>query len=90
MLREVWPPFPNTATADKIGLSTLLQPSIGTVRESVGLFDQSSFAKFQFEGRDAQAVLNRICTADVDVPIGKIVYTQWLNEQGRIEADPMP
>ncbi len=57
------------------------------VREAVGLFDQSSFAKFVVEGRDAEAVLNRICAASVAVPIGRIVYTQWLNERGGIEAD---
>ena len=57
------------------------------VRERVGLFDQSSFAKFVLEGRDAAAVLNRICAAQVGVTPGKIVYTQWLNERGGIEAD---
>lgn len=57
------------------------------VREAVGLFDQSSFAKFLVQGRDALAVLNRISTADIDVPPGRVVYTQWLNERGGIEAD---
>jgi glycine cleavage system T protein len=57
------------------------------VRERVGLFDQSSFAKFVLRGRDASAVLGRVCANDVDVPIGRIVYTQWLNERGGIEAD---
>lgn len=57
------------------------------VREAVGLFDQSSFAKFRLEGRDACAVLNRVCANDVDVAPGKLVYTQWLNEKGGIEAD---
>ena len=57
------------------------------VRESVGLFDQSSFAKFLVQGRDAEAVLQRICANDVAVPTGKVVYTQWLNERGGIEAD---
>jgi glycine cleavage system T protein len=57
------------------------------VREAVGLFDQSSFSKFMLEGRDALAVLNRICAADVDVTPGRIVYTQWLNDRGGIEAD---
>ena len=57
------------------------------VRERVGLFDQSSFAKFVLEGRDAAAVLNRICAAQVGVTPGKIVYTQWLNERAGIEAD---
>ena len=57
------------------------------MRETVGLFDQSSFAKFRLEGRDACAVLNRVCANDVDVAPGKLVYTQWLNEKGGIEAD---
>ncbi len=55
--------------------------------EKVSLFDQSCFAKFIVEGRDACAQLNRICANDVDVPTGTIVYTQWLNEEGGIEAD---
>jgi len=57
------------------------------VREAVGLFDQSSFAKFLLKGADAAAVLGRLCANEVDVPIGRIVYTQWLNERGGIEAD---
>ena len=57
------------------------------VRESVGLFDQSSFAKFRLEGADAMKVLNRICANNIDVSPGRLVYTQWLNEKGGIEAD---
>ena len=57
------------------------------VRESVGLFEQTSFAKFRLEGPDAEAVLQRLCTNDVAVADGKVVYTQWLNPQGGIEAD---
>ena len=57
------------------------------VREGVALFDQSSFAKFRFEGRDTVAVLNRICANNIDVAPGRVVYTQWLNERGGIEAD---
>ena len=57
------------------------------VREQVGLFDQSSFAKFVLKGRDAARVLGRLSANEVDVPIGRIVYTQWLNERGGIEAD---
>jgi len=57
------------------------------VRERVGLFDQSSFAKFVLRGRDAMRVLSRICTNEVDVPVGRVIYTQWLNDRGGIEAD---
>ena len=57
------------------------------VREAVALFDQSSFGKFLVQGRDAESVLQRISANDVAVAPGKIVYTQWLNERGGIEAD---
>ncbi len=57
------------------------------VRQRIGVFDQSSFAKFWLAGPDALAVLNRLGSADVDVPVGKVVYTQWLNDRGGIEAD---
>jgi glycine cleavage system T protein len=57
------------------------------VRNAVGLFDQSSFAKFRLEGSDAAQVLNRVCANDIDVAPGRMVYTQWLNERGGIEAD---
>ena len=57
------------------------------VREAVGLFDQSSFAKFLLQGRDAEAVLQRICSNDVSVEPGRVVYTAMLNGSGGIEAD---
>ena len=57
------------------------------IREGVGLLDQSSFVKFLLQGRDAETVLNQVCANDVSVPVGKVVYTQWLNERGGIETD---
>ncbi|HUY83982.1 MAG TPA: FAD-dependent oxidoreductase [Steroidobacteraceae bacterium] len=57
------------------------------VRTGVGLFDQSSFAKFRLEGADAARILNRVSANDVDVAPGRVVYTQWLNQRGGIEAD---
>ncbi len=56
-------------------------------REAVILMDVTSMSKFLVQGRDAEAVLNRICANDVAVPAGKVVYTQWLNERGGLEAD---
>jgi 4-methylaminobutanoate oxidase (formaldehyde-forming) len=55
--------------------------------ENVTLFDHSCFVKYQVEGRDALSVLNRVCANQIDVPVGRVVYTQWLNGQGGIEAD---
>ncbi len=57
------------------------------VRTNVGVYDMTSFGKIRVEGRDAEAFLNRVCGNDVGVAPGKIVYTQFLNEQGGIEAD---
>ncbi|MEM9212721.1 MAG: FAD-dependent oxidoreductase, partial [Pseudomonadota bacterium] len=71
--RQNW--FDNNATEHK------------AIRENVGMYDMSSFGKLRVEGRDAEAFLNYVCGADMSVPVGKIVYTQFLNPSGGIEAD---
>jgi 4-methylaminobutanoate oxidase (formaldehyde-forming) len=58
-----------------------------SVRGSVGIYDISSFGKFEVSGPDAEKALQWICAGDVAVEPGKLVYTQWLNERGGIEAD---
>jgi sarcosine dehydrogenase len=57
------------------------------VREKVGIFDQSSFAKYEVSGPDALAALSHICANDVTKPVGRLTYTQLLNTRGGIEAD---
>ena len=57
------------------------------VRKSVGVYDISSFGKFRVTGKNAQQELQYISCANIDVEPGKVVYTQWLNERGGIEAD---
>lgn len=57
------------------------------VRQGVGLFDLSSFGKINVSGPGARSLLQRVCANDMDVLSGRTVYTQWLNEQGGIEAD---
>jgi 4-methylaminobutanoate oxidase (formaldehyde-forming) len=56
-------------------------------REGVVMMDVSLMSKLLVQGRDAERVLNRICANNIAVPVGRIVYTQWLNRLGRIEAD---
>jgi 4-methylaminobutanoate oxidase (formaldehyde-forming) len=56
-------------------------------REDAVLMDLTHMSKLLVQGRDAEKVLNRICANNVAVPVGRIVYTQWLNERGTIEAD---
>ena len=57
------------------------------VREAVGIFDQSSFAKYEVTGKDALDALDRICANDIRKPAGRLTYTQLLNSRGGIEAD---
>jgi 4-methylaminobutanoate oxidase (formaldehyde-forming) len=58
-----------------------------SVRHDVGLFDMSAMSKFLVQGPDAESVLNRLSGNDVAVPVGRCVYTQWMNERGRAMAD---
>jgi len=58
-----------------------------TVREAVGVIDQSSFSKFLIRGPGALGLLQAVAGAEIDVAVGKIVYTQLLNASGGIEAD---
>ena len=60
---------------------------LNAVRTNVGMYDMSSFGKLRVEGPDAEAFLNLVCGAEMSVPLGKIVYTQFLNSSGGIEAD---
>ena len=57
------------------------------VRNSVGLFDLSSFGKIRLSGKDSEDFLQKICGNNIAVPVGKIVYTQFLNDDGGIESD---
>ncbi|MEM7499608.1 MAG: FAD-dependent oxidoreductase [Pseudomonadota bacterium] len=71
--RQNW--FPNAAAEHR------------AIRENIGVYDMSSFGKLRVEGRDAEAFLNEVCGAEMAVPAGRIVYTQFLNTAGGIEAD---
>ncbi|GGA30284.1 GcvT family protein [Neptunicoccus cionae] len=57
------------------------------IRENVGMYDMSSFGKIRVEGPDAEVFLNYVGGGDYSVPVGKIVYTQFLNSRAGIEAD---
>ena len=56
-------------------------------REHVVVFDQTSFGKLVLKGRDALAVLQRLCANEMDVPVGRMVYTPMLNARGGFESD---
>ena len=56
-------------------------------REAAVLFDQTSFAKYILTGPDAEQALQWIASNRVDKPVGSIIYTQMLNDNGGIECD---
>lgn len=56
-------------------------------RESVALFDLSSFAKIQVQGPNALESVQRVFSSDLDREPGSVVYTCLLNTRGGIESD---
>jgi heterotetrameric sarcosine oxidase gamma subunit len=56
-------------------------------REAVALFDLTSFVKIEVTGSDALRLLQRVCTNDIEIAVGRLVYTLFLNQRGGIEND---
>ncbi|MBM3180702.1 MAG: FAD-dependent oxidoreductase [Chloroflexi bacterium] len=56
-------------------------------RANAGLFDETSFNKFEVRGTGALKFLNNVCANEMDQPIATITYTQCLNKRGGIECD---
>jgi 4-methylaminobutanoate oxidase (formaldehyde-forming) len=56
-------------------------------RGDVAVFDQTSFSKYVVSGPGAVRSLQRICGGDIDVAVGRAVYTPWLGTNGRYESD---
>ena len=78
---------PAAPTLDTPGWLPWMLEEQRACREDVVVFDQTSFAKFVLKGRDALAVLQRLCANQIDVPVGRMVYTAMLNRRGGIESD---
>jgi 4-methylaminobutanoate oxidase (formaldehyde-forming) len=56
-------------------------------RTAAVVFDETSFAKIEVGGPDAVAFLDRLCANEIDVAVGRVVYTSMLNRRGGIECD---
>jgi heterotetrameric sarcosine oxidase gamma subunit len=78
------PPVPTLGRPD--WLPWMIEEQRAT-RETVALYDQTSFSKLLLQGRDALAVLQRLCANEMDVPVDRMVYTAMLNDRGGIESD---
>ncbi len=79
-------PFQPKGWAAKHYSPAIQAEHIGT-RERAGLFDESSFSKFEVSGPDACSALQYLCANDIDKPVGSVVYTQMLDARGGIECD---
>ncbi len=67
--------------------STAIATEHRATRNTACLFDETSFAKLEVSGPGAATLLNRLCDNNVARGIGRVTYTQMLNEHGGIEAD---
>jgi 4-methylaminobutanoate oxidase (formaldehyde-forming) len=54
------------------------------IRERLGMIDMTSFGKLETSDLD---VLERVCDNRIDRPVGSVVYTQLVDERGRIVGD---
>ncbi len=57
------------------------------VRERVAVIDQTSFSKLEIDGKRACAALQHLAAANMDRPVGSVIYTQLCNPRGGIECD---
>ena len=58
-----------------------------TLINHVGLIELSPFTKLKVKGKDAVNLLQHLCTNNVDVAVGRVIYTTMLNERGGIESE---
>ena len=59
----------------------------GILMNHVGLIELSPFTKIKVKGNDAVKFLQKLCTNDIDIAPGRVVYTTMLNERGGIESE---
>jgi glycine cleavage system aminomethyltransferase T/glycine/D-amino acid oxidase-like deaminating enzyme len=57
------------------------------MRDSCALVDLSAFAVFEVSGPGALAAVQSLAVAQLDVMIGRVVYTSFLNDEGGFVAD---
>lgn len=74
-------------TLDRPDWLPWVQAEQKATREAVALYDQSSFSKLWVQGPDALGFLQHMCANDIDVVIGKMIYTALLNDRGGFESD---
>lgn len=56
-------------------------------RQAAALFDMSTFTKIEMEGPEALALAQWVFTNQMDVAVGKVVYTLMLDFNGGVRSD---
>ncbi len=57
------------------------------MRDRVAMIDLSAFALFDVVGGGSVDYLQRVALAEVDVPVGRVIYTPILNHEGGFKSD---
>ena len=58
------------------------------IREAAALIDVSPLYKYRVTGRDALALVDRVITRDATkLDVGKVFYTPWCDEHGKVVDD---
>jgi glycine cleavage system aminomethyltransferase T len=56
-------------------------------RNSVGLIDLTGLSIIEVSGRDALGAVQWLCSNQMDVGLGRVVYTTWLTRAGGVRRD---
>jgi glycine cleavage system aminomethyltransferase T/glycine/D-amino acid oxidase-like deaminating enzyme len=76
-----------TAEWDARWWSPIINAEHLAMRERVGMVDLSAFAIFDIQGAGACDYMQKMAVQQMDVPVGRVVYTNFLNAHGGIKAD---
>jgi len=57
------------------------------MRDGVGMFDLTALSIIEVEGPDATRFMNYLCTGQMDIKVGKVVYTLLCTPKGGIKRD---
>jgi len=81
------PPGPIPAGWIRHNWSSAIPAEHTATRTNAGIFDFTSFSKFEVQGPGALTALQWLTDNDLDKPPSAVTYTQMLNARGGVECD---
>ncbi len=79
--------MPREAEWDARWWSPIINAEHLAMRDAAGLIDLSAFNIFDVLGPGALETVQRVAVSQMDVPVGRVVYTPVLNTAGGIKSD---